>query len=191
MTAIANEPRPSPGRGLFSALRVMSLGEAASALWTAWHLATLRGNAIGPGVRARSLALVLSAAALLGVGGSLAAASAVRIAQRAITQEQGEVRTHQSGSDEQGHTTQTAVPQASGAAHAGTANPNISQADTDQPNMGEGDAGQAGAGGAATHQTGTNETTTQEPSRGVGNTQEPGPGGTARHQQGTAGTEAP
>jgi hypothetical protein len=76
MAAIAGAPPPTPTRSFLSAVRVRAVRSAAATLWVAWHLATVRGWRIGPQVRARSMALVLGVAAVLGTG-SLAAAAAV------------------------------------------------------------------------------------------------------------------
>ena len=83
----AVEPVPTPARNFGAALRRGSARDAAAALATAWHLATLVGMRITPRVRMRSMALVLSVAAVLVMGGSLATAAAVRVVERATANE--------------------------------------------------------------------------------------------------------
>lgn len=79
MAAIADEPVPTPTRTLLSATRSGSMHDAASAVWVAWHLATVRRWQIGLRVRARSFALVLAVTAALGTA-SVAGAAALRVA---------------------------------------------------------------------------------------------------------------
>lgn len=81
MAAIAREPRPTPTRALWSAVRAASVRDAAAALWVAWHLATVRRTSIRPSVRARSLALVLGALLVLGTASIAAGAAAQIVAQ--------------------------------------------------------------------------------------------------------------
>ena len=87
MAGVAREPVPTPARNFGAALRRGSARDAAAALATAWHLATLVGMRITPRVRMRSMALVLSVAAVLVMGGSLATAAAVRVVERATANE--------------------------------------------------------------------------------------------------------
>jgi hypothetical protein len=95
MTAIARESAPTPTRTFVSAVRARSARDAASTLWVAWHLGTVRGWRIAPGVRVRSIALVLAVTCVLGTG-SLAAAAALRVAADPV------VNLFQSGVDERG-----------------------------------------------------------------------------------------
>jgi uncharacterized membrane protein YgcG len=95
MASIEREPSPTPTRNFLSAVRARSVGDAAAALWVAWHLGTVRGWRIAPGVRARSIALVLAVACVMATG-SLAAAAALRVAAEPV------VNMFQSGIDEQG-----------------------------------------------------------------------------------------
>lgn len=83
MAAIANEPVPTPTRALLSATRSGSIHDAASAVWVAWHLATVRRWRIGLRVRARSFALVLAVTVVLGTA-SVAGAAALRVAAEPI-----------------------------------------------------------------------------------------------------------
>jgi hypothetical protein len=102
MAVVAREPRPTPTSTLIAALRRGALRDASAAVLTAWHLGTWRGWQIAPGVRMRSLALVFSVIAVLGISGSLAAAGAVRVVEQATANEQGPVENDQSGADEDG-----------------------------------------------------------------------------------------
>lgn len=95
MATIAQESAPTPARTFLSAARGRSVRDAASVLWVAWHLGTVRSWRIAPGVRVRSIALVLAVAAVLGTG-SLATAAALRVAAEPV------VDLFQSGIDEQG-----------------------------------------------------------------------------------------
>ena len=91
MAAVVAEPVPTPARTFAIALRNRSLGDAAAAIATAWHVATLRGGRIGPRARMRSLALVLSVVAVLAMGGSFATAAAVRVVEHARSNDLGTV----------------------------------------------------------------------------------------------------
>ena len=91
MAVVAAEPVPTPTRTFALAVRGRSMHDAAAAVATAWHLATLPGSWIGPRVRMRSLALVLGVAAVLATGGSLAAAAAVRVVEHATSNDQGAI----------------------------------------------------------------------------------------------------
>ncbi len=82
MAAIVREPRPTPTRALWSAVRAASVRDAAAALWVAWHLATVRRTSIRPSVRVRSLALVLGALLVLGTASIAAGAAAQIVAQQ-------------------------------------------------------------------------------------------------------------
>lgn len=95
MAAIAREAAPTPTRTFLAAARARSARDAGSALWVAWHLATVRRWRIAPGVRARSFALVLAVAAVLGTA-TIAGAAVVRVAADPV------VNLFQSGIDEQG-----------------------------------------------------------------------------------------
>ena len=95
MAAIEREPAPTPTRNFVSAVRTRSAHEAAAALWVAWHLGTVRSWRIAPGVRARSLALVLAVACVMATG-SLVAAAALQVAAEPV------VDLFQFGVDEQG-----------------------------------------------------------------------------------------
>jgi hypothetical protein len=95
MVAVARESAPTPARTFVSALRAHSVGDAVSAIWVAWHLGTVRRWQIAPGVRARSMALVLAVVCALGTG-SLATAAALRVAAEPV------MGFFQSGVDEQG-----------------------------------------------------------------------------------------
>ena len=75
MEAIARELQPSPTRTFFGAIRLRSLGTAVSALVVAWHLGTVRAWPIAPRVRARSFALVIAVAFVLGSATLVAAAA--------------------------------------------------------------------------------------------------------------------
>src|ERR1700730_617134 len=68
MDAIRRESLPTPTRTFLSAVRSLSTRDAAGALWVAWHLGTARAWPVAPGVRVRSMALVLSVACALGAG---------------------------------------------------------------------------------------------------------------------------
>jgi hypothetical protein len=110
MAAIRREKPPTPTRTFVSAVRARSPRDAGSALWTAWHLGTVRAWSIAPGVRARSIALVLAVACALGTG-SLATAAAVRVAAQPVVEllqsgagEHGPVVNRSGGIDEQGPT---------------------------------------------------------------------------------------
>lgn len=83
MAVIADEPVPTPTRTLLSATRSGSMRDAASAVWVAWHLATVRRGQIDLRVRARSFALVLAVTAVLGTA-SVAGAAALRGAAEPI-----------------------------------------------------------------------------------------------------------
>lgn len=83
MAVIADEPVPTPTRTLLSATRSGSMRDAASAVWVAWHLATVRRGQIDLRVRARSFALVLAVTAVLGTA-SVAGAAALRGATEPI-----------------------------------------------------------------------------------------------------------
>lgn len=78
MAAIAELPLPTPTRNFASALRAGAACDAASAIFVAWHLATVRSWRVAPRVRARSFALVFAVVAMLATG-SLATAEAVRV----------------------------------------------------------------------------------------------------------------
>jgi hypothetical protein len=91
MAAVEVEPVPTPARTLVTSLRGHSIVDAAAAVATAWHLATVSGRRIAPSVRMRSMALVLSVAAVLAMGGSLATAAAVRVVERAVANQQDTV----------------------------------------------------------------------------------------------------
>jgi hypothetical protein len=78
MATIETAPPPTPTRTFLCAVRSSAARDAVAALWVAWHLGTVRRWHIAPRVRARSFALVLAVAAVLGTG-SLAAAAAVRV----------------------------------------------------------------------------------------------------------------
>lgn len=85
MAAVRQEASPTPARTFMSALQSRSARDASSALWVAWHLGTIRRWHVAPGVRARSIALVLAVACAL-VSGSLATAAAVRVAAEPVVQ---------------------------------------------------------------------------------------------------------
>ena len=68
MTTIAAVPAPSPTRSFFLALRQGTMRSAATSLAVASHLVTVRTAAVAPRVRARSFALVLGVAFVLGTG---------------------------------------------------------------------------------------------------------------------------
>jgi hypothetical protein len=85
MSAIRNEPAPTPTRSFMAALRARSPRDAGSALWVAWHLGTVRRWSVDPRVRVRSMALVLAVSGVL-MTGSLAAAGVVRVAAEPIVQ---------------------------------------------------------------------------------------------------------
>jgi uncharacterized membrane protein YgcG len=78
MAVIATLDAPSPTRSFLVAIRTGSVRDALTALTVAWHLATQRDWPVAPRVRARSLALVLGVATVLGTG-SIMAASAARV----------------------------------------------------------------------------------------------------------------
>ena len=78
MAAIASMAMPSPTRSLLEAMRARSGRDALAAITVAWHLATQRDWPLEPRVRARSFALVLAVATVLGTG-SMVAASAARV----------------------------------------------------------------------------------------------------------------
>jgi len=78
MAAIAVMATPSPTRSFVHAIRGGSGRDAVAALTVAWHLATQRDWPVAPRVRARSFALVLAVASVLGTG-SMVAASAARV----------------------------------------------------------------------------------------------------------------
>ena len=78
MRAIAEVPQPSPTRTFVGAVRLRSVATAVDALAVAWHLVTVRAWPIAPRVRARSFALVMAVAFVLGTG-TLAAAAAVTV----------------------------------------------------------------------------------------------------------------
>jgi hypothetical protein len=84
MVAIVGAPLPTPTRSFLSAVRNHSGRSAAATLWVAWHLATVRAWHVAPPVRARSLALVLGVAAVLGTGSLAAAAAVSEVAPRLI-----------------------------------------------------------------------------------------------------------
>ena len=112
MGALVVAPVPTPTRAFLSAIRVGAAHDAVAALWVAWHLGTVRAWHVAPRVRARSFALVLAVATVLGTG-SLAAAAADRVVvpQRIQTapasdpggagvDHQGPVNNAQSGADD-------------------------------------------------------------------------------------------
>ena len=78
MDAIARAVPPSPTRTFLVAVRLRSFGTAVSALRVAWHLGTVRTWHIAPRVRARSFALVMAVAFVLGTT-TLVAAAAVTV----------------------------------------------------------------------------------------------------------------
>jgi len=78
MAAIAYARLPTPARTFLSATRAGAGHDAVAALWVAWHLGTVRSWRVAPRVRARSFALVLGVATMLGTT-SLAAAAAVHV----------------------------------------------------------------------------------------------------------------
>ncbi len=94
MAGIARESAPTPARTFLLAIRQRSPRDASATLWVAWHLGTVRSWHVGPGVRARSIALVLAVTCALGTG-SLVAAAALRVAAEPALQLFG------SGVDEQ------------------------------------------------------------------------------------------
>lgn len=77
MVAVAATPAPTPTRSFLAALRRGTPRNAARSLSVASHLVTVRAWPVAPRVRARSFALVLGVAFVLGTG-SVAAAAAVR-----------------------------------------------------------------------------------------------------------------
>jgi hypothetical protein len=106
MAAIARESTPTPARAFVSAVRARSADDAVSALWVAWHLATVRRWWIAPGVRARSIALVMAVVCALGTG-SLTAAAALSVAAEPVVQffqssvnEHGQVEDNPLGADQ-------------------------------------------------------------------------------------------
>jgi hypothetical protein len=138
MEAIRGLPAPTVTSAFLDAVRARSIGGAVSALRVAWHLGTSRYE-IAPRARTRALALVV--AAILGLAaGSVAAGTAVRVAAGGIN-ELGNVINHQLGVDQQGEASNpttgpadSSEPTASGDEHAGT----------DQPGgSGHGDTGQS------------------------------------------------
>jgi uncharacterized membrane protein YgcG len=154
MASIEREPSPTPTRNFLSAVRARSVGDAAAALWVAWHLGTVRGWRIAPGVRARSIALVLAVACVMATG-SLAAAAALRVAAEPV------VNMFQSGIDEQRQLHQSDQP---GVNEPGRSNGQSDQPGANQPgNAGQSDqpgVNQPGSGNAGQFQSSGENTST-------------------------------
>lgn len=145
MAAVRPESPPTPTRAFVSAVRERSVPNAASALWVAWHLGTVRNWRIGPRVRVRSIALVLSVALALGIG-SIATGAAVQVVATGIN-EWGEVQNSPpSGTDEQGEITNngSTTPNGVDGADANQPTDTPEGAATDQP----GGSDEPGAPGA-------------------------------------------
>ncbi len=79
MAQVAQEPRPTPARVFVGSVAHLRFRDAWSALATAGHLAFGRTGHIPALVRAQSLLLVLAFSVVVGSGGTLAAAGAIRV----------------------------------------------------------------------------------------------------------------
>jgi hypothetical protein len=182
MAAVRPESPPTPTRAFVSAVRDRSVPNAASALWVAWHLGTVRNWRISPRVRVRSIALVLSVALALGIG-SIATGAAVQVVATGIN-EWGEVQNSPpSGTDEQGEVPNNGSTTPDGVDGPATNQPTDTPegAATDQPGADQ-------PNGAGTDQPGADQPT-QTP-EGAG-TDQPGanqptdtPAGAAENQSG-------
>ena len=86
MARVIQEPVPSPARSLRNAVRTLDAAMATGAVWSAWHLATVRGTRVRRRVRIQSAVLLAIVAMLLAIGTSLAAAGAAVVVHTAITQ---------------------------------------------------------------------------------------------------------
>jgi uncharacterized membrane protein YgcG len=196
MATVAGQPMPSPTRALLVAVRRLSVRDAGSALWVAWHIGTARGWRIGPRVRVRSMALVFSVVALLAVSGSLAAAGASQVIERATTQEPSPVHDGQPGTDEHGPTEN--IDGQSGSDQGGDKNVDHDNSGTDQQAPTENIDGQSGSdpqGGDKNVD--EDQSGTDQPNSGQSGTDQPGgdkpgrSGGASGGQDGGSGTDQP
>lgn len=79
MAQVAEEPQPTAARVFLRSVAGLRFGDAAHALATAGHLAFGRSVAVPALVRAQSLVLLLLFTVVVGSGGTLAAAGAIRV----------------------------------------------------------------------------------------------------------------
>ncbi|MEA2026957.1 MAG: hypothetical protein U9O18_09740, partial [Chloroflexota bacterium] len=82
MAQVSQEPKPTPARVFVRSLLALRPGAAVATLATAWHLAFGRTRAIPSLVRFQSLTLLLVLAVVVGTGGTLATAGALRVIDR-------------------------------------------------------------------------------------------------------------
>jgi len=82
MAQVSQEPKPTPARVFLRSLLGLRLSAAMAALATAWHLAFGRTRTIPSLVRIQSLTLLLVLAVVVGTGGTLATAGALRMIDR-------------------------------------------------------------------------------------------------------------
>ena len=82
MAQVSQEPKPTPARVFVRSLLALRPGAAVAALATAWHLAFGHTRAIPSVVRFQSLTLLLVLAVVVGTGGTLATAGALRVIDR-------------------------------------------------------------------------------------------------------------
>ena len=86
MARVVLEPVPTPVRSLRIAVWDVDAALAFGAVWSAWHLATVRSTTVRRRVRVQSAVLLALVAMLLAIGTSLAAAGAAVVVHTAITQ---------------------------------------------------------------------------------------------------------
>jgi hypothetical protein len=79
MAQVAEEPQPTAARVFLRSVAGLRFRDAAAALATAGHLAFGRSVAVPAPVRAQSLVLLLLFTVVVGSGGALAAAGAIRV----------------------------------------------------------------------------------------------------------------
>ena len=148
MTVVRRETSPTPTRSFMAALGRRSPRDAASVLLVAWHLGTVRRWKVAPGVRARSIALVLGVAGAMATV-SFATAAAVRVTAEPVIQlfqtgadERGQVEDHPSGTDDHGPV--GGESQGTGGPEAGDRTDDM-QPRTAEPSTGDEDMDEAGS----------------------------------------------
>jgi hypothetical protein len=83
MARVARELPPTPARALGMAVRNFDGPSAFGAIWTAWHLLTVRNSVVRPRLRIRSAALLSVVLLLVVIGSTVAAAGAAVVVHTA------------------------------------------------------------------------------------------------------------